>query len=320
MAVSGLRLGLRLTVAAKAEIADQLFGFRLVAADGGELPAFTPGAHLSIETPAGIVNKYSIASSPSDRGGYDVVIQREPEGEGGSTSMADEVQPGRVLAVSMPDNAFEFLPGAAQYLFVAGGIGITPIHSMVRHMVESGMDNFKLYYLTRDEACTAYRDEFQAEPFRQHVVIHHSRPRTGRFDLWPVFEKPRKAMIYCCGPRGLMESVRDMTGHWSRSAVKFERFGVDRATRREDRAFDVTLARSGWEIHVPANSTLLEALRNNGVAVRSSCESGTCGTCMTPLVSGDVDHRDMCLEDDEREHQIMVCVSRARSGRLVLDL
>lgn len=320
MAVSGLSLGLRLRIAAKSEIADHLFRFRLVAADGGALPGFTPGAHLSVETPAGLVNKYSIASSPSDSDGYDLVVQREPEGRGGSRSMADEAQPGRILAASLPDNAFEFQPDAAQYLFVAGGIGITPIHSMVRHMVESGLDNFRLYYLTKDPARTAYLDEFQAEPFRRHVVIHHSHPGSGRFDLWPVFEKPSKALIYCCGPRGLMESVRDMTGHWSRSAVKFERFGVDMATRRENRAFDVTLARSGREVHVPTDQTLLEALRNQGVTVRSSCESGTCGTCVTPLVSGDVDHRDMYLDDDERTHRIMVCVSRARSGRLVLDI
>lgn len=320
MAVSGLSLGLRLRVAAKSEVAGHLFGFRLVAADGGALPGFTPGAHLSIQTPAGVVNKYSIASSPSDLGSYELVIQREWEGRGGSRSMADEAQPGRVLAASVPDNAFEFQPGAAQYLFIAGGIGVTPIHSMVRHMMESGLDNFRLYYLTRDPAHTAYLDEFQTEPFRRHVVIHYSRAGTGRFDLWPVFEKPRKALIYCCGPRGLMESVRDMTGHWSRSAVKFERFGVDMAMRRENRAFDVTLARSGREVHVPADATLLEALRGQGVTVRSSCESGTCGTCVTPLVSGDVDHRDMYLDDDERAHQIMVCVSRARSGRLVLDI
>lgn len=319
MPITTLELALSLRVQARREIATDIVAFSLVAAEPGGLPAFTAGAHLSIMTPAGIVNKYSIASSPNDRTQYVIAIKREAQGRGGSKSMVDELRVGATLQASLPDNAFEYLADRPGYIFVAGGIGITPIHSMICAMREAGIDNYRLYYLARDAASTAWREELlEAGP---RVVVHHSRGAApSHFDLWPVFEKPRKSLVYCCGPQALMESVRDMTGHWPRNAIKFERFGVDPATRRANQPFDVQLARSGARVHVAADVTLLEALRAQGLAIPSSCESGTCGTCITGLVSGDVDHRDLFLEDAQKEDHLMVCVSRARSGTLVLDL
>ncbi|HEX4885129.1 MAG TPA: 2Fe-2S iron-sulfur cluster-binding protein, partial [Casimicrobiaceae bacterium] len=132
--------------------------------------------------------------------------------------------------------------------------------------------------------------------------------------------KPTNAHIHCCGPRPLMDAVRDMSGHWPFGAVHFESFGVDAATRSRDAAFDVVLAQSGRTVHVPADRSILEALRDAGVNVRSSCEAGSCGSCRTGLVAGDVEHRDFVLGEAERATRIMVCCSRARSGALVLDL
>ena len=137
-------------------------------------------------------------------------------------------------------------------------------------------------------------------------------------DLWPLVEKPW-GHLYCCGPRGLMQSVRDMTGHWPPSAVHFEAFTEAAETRPDDRPFTVRLATSGGSVAVPVGKTILEALRDHGLDVPSSCESGTCGTCRTRLISGDVDHRDLVLADDERASNIMVCVSRARSSEIVID-
>ncbi|MCL4761544.1 MAG: 2Fe-2S iron-sulfur cluster binding domain-containing protein, partial [Burkholderiales bacterium] len=131
---------------------------------------------------------------------------------------------------------------------------------------------------------------------------------------------PTNEHIYCCGPRGLMDAVRDMSGHWPIGAVHFESFGVDAATRSRDAPFDIVLARSGRTLHIPADRSILEVLRDAGVHVRSSCEAGSCGSCRTRLIAGDVEHRDFVLNDSERESQMMVCCSRARSGNLTLDV
>jgi phthalate 4,5-dioxygenase reductase subunit len=232
--------------------------------------------------------------------------------------MIRDVQPGSELAVSAPANNFALVKSAAGYLFVAGGIGITPIMAMIRRLKATG-GRFKLYYCTRSPAVTAFRDELSGPEFRGQVVIHHDQGDLARaLDLWPIVEKPQ-GQLYCCGPRGLMQGVRDMTGHWSPSAVHFEAFTEAAEPKPDDRPFTVRLARSGGHIEVPVGKTILEALRDHGLDVPSSCESGTCGTCRTRLISGEADHRDLVLADDERATNIMVCVSRARSDEIVID-
>jgi phthalate 4,5-dioxygenase reductase subunit len=169
---------------------------------------------------------------------------------------------------------------------------------------------------------TAFAQELGGPQFRGQVKIHHDHGDISKsLDLWPILEQPKGAHLYCCGPRSLMQSVRDMTGHWSSAAVHFESFseGTD-SHKAGDRPFFVRLARSGGAVEIPAEKSILETLRSAGLALASSCESGTCGTCKTRLVEGDVDHRDLVLQDDERGKNIMICVSRARSGDLVLDI
>ena len=151
-------------------------------------------------------------------------------------------------------------------------------------------------------------------------MIHHDGGDPARaLDLWPVLEQP-KGHVYCCGPRGLMEAVRDMTGHWSPSAVHFEAFTEPQKHAPDDKPFRVRLARSGAVVDVPAGTTILDAIRAAGHQAASSCESGTCGTCRTRLIAGEADHRDLVLADSERADNIMICVSRARSGELVIDM
>ena len=167
---------------------------------------------------------------------------------------------------------------------------------------------------------TAFREELSGPEFRGQVTIHHDHGDPGKsYDLWPVFEQPKGQQIYCCGPRALMEAVRDMTGHWSSSAVHFEAFNEPARTSAEDKPFKVRLARSGDIVEVPVGTTILEALRAHGVEVPSSCESGTCDTCRTRLLEGEADHRDLVLAEHERADNIMVCVSRARSDEIVID-
>ena len=311
-----------LRILSKDEIARDIFRFELARPDGGEVPEFTAGAHVAIRAPNGLERKYSLCNDPAERDRYVIAIKREANGEGGSRSMVDDTSVGADIEVGAPRNDFPMAANIPNVLLIAGGIGITPILSMIRHMKSTGAMRFKLYYLTREKEMTAFRDELTAPEFNGQVVIHHDHGDPDKmFDLWPVLEKPMGRHLYCCGPRPLMESVRDMSGHWSSAAVHFEDFGSSKpAHKAEDRPFKVTLAKSGRVIEVPANVSILDALRANGLDVSSSCESGTCGTCRTRLVSGDAEHRDLVLAEHEKSTQIMICVSRAASGDLVLDM
>ena len=311
----------RLELTDRRDIARDVVLFELRRPDRGELPPFTCGAHLSIVTPAGQTRKYSLSNDPAERDRYVIAVKREATGRGGSLSMAEAAKVGDMLAVGPPQNDFPLVPNPAGYTFIAGGIGITPILSMIRHLTAEGGPRYKLYYLTRSPETTAFREELSGPSFRGKVVIHHDEGDPAKaFDLWPVFERPNGTHVYCCGPRPLMDAVRDMTGHWSSKAVHFEAFTDAAVKHADDKAFTVRLARSGQSVEVPADVTLLEALRAAGCDLPSSCESGTCGTCKTALLEGEADHRDLALTEAERTRFIMPCVSRARSAELVLDL
>ena len=296
-------------------IAEDVHLFELRDAAGGELPAFSAGSHVTLRVPNGLLRKYSLCNDPAEPDRYVIAVKREVFGRGGSESLIRDLAVGSEIAVSAPVNNFALAKSAAGHLFVAGGIGITPIMAMIRHLAANG-GRFSLYYCTRSPAATAFRDALAA--FGRQVVLHHDGGDLARaLDLWSILEKP-KGQLYCCGPRGLMQAVRDMTGHWSPAAVHFESF-VDAAPRPDDKPFTVRLARSGETIEVPVGTTILAALRARGLDVPSSCESGTCGTCRTRLIAGEADHRDLVLADDERATNIMLCVSRAHSDELVID-
>jgi phthalate 4,5-dioxygenase reductase component len=310
---------MQLHIAAKREMATGIFGFDLTAQDGSDLPPFTAGAHVCVRTPAGLPRKYSLCGDPAERDRYSIAVKREPRGRGGSASMADETRVGGDLWVSLPRNDFSLVNSPADYVFIAGGIGITPIMSMIRHLKGAG-GRFKLYYCTRSPQHTAFLDELSRPEFRSQVTVHHDAGEADKaFDLWPALERPAGRHLYCCGPRGMMEAVRDMTGHWPASAIHFEAFSEPEKQARDERPFRVKLARSGAAIDVPVGSTILEALRAAGYAVSSSCESGTCGTCKTRLLGGQADHRDLVLSEHERDDHIIICVSRAISDELVID-
>jgi len=306
-------------VAHREMIADDIILFTLLDRDGSELPAFTAGSHVAVRVPNGLVRKYSLCNDPAERDRYLIAVKRE-SGTGGSISLIDETVVGQELAISAPRNNFALVKNPAGYLFIAGGIGITPIISMVRHLHSIGAGKFRLYYCTRTPQATAFRDVLSASGFRRMVSIHHDDGDPARsFDFWPLLQRPMGLHLYCCGPRPLMQAVRDMTGHWSSSAVHFETFTEPARRTADDRPFRVRLARSGAVIDVPVGTTILEALRAHGLDVPSSCEAGSCSTCRTRLVCGEADHRDLVLAEHERSDNIMVCVSRARSAEITID-
>ena len=291
---------------------------------GDELPPFTAGAHIQVRTPSGALRQYSLVNDPAERDRYVIAVKREGRGRGGSLSLVDGVRAGQTIEVGEPRNLFELDARAHSFLLIAGGIGITPLMSMVRHLLAQGDRAFKLYYLSRDAQSSAFLQELAAPELAPYVVVHHDGGDPARgLDLWPLLEKPGSAAgrhVYCCGPVSLMDAVRDMTGHWPASSVHFESFSADTRQHDDDQAFEVRLERSGRTVQVPAGQTLLQALRAEGFDLASSCESGTCGTCKTRLLEGEADHRDWVLLEEEKADHLMVCVSRAKSPCLVLDL
>ncbi|MBI2768018.1 MAG: oxidoreductase [Burkholderiales bacterium] len=310
-----------LRIAAIEEVARGIRSFELVQADGSDLPEFSPGSHVKVQTPNGMVRKYSLCNDPAERHRYVITVKKEEAGRGGSLSLHQDAQVGDTLPTSIPDNAFPLEGSARSYLFIAGGIGITPILSMIRSLGDPPATPWKLVYLSQHEETTAFREELSSPAYKRRVVIHHTGgDPDAEYDLWPALEKPNSAHLYCCGPRRLMESVRDMTGHWSAKNVHFESFNEGGGVQADDKPFAVRLARSNREFEVPVGRSILEVMREHGCDAPSSCESGTCGSCRSNLLEGVADHRDMVLLPEEMDSQIMVCVSRAKSDKLVIDL
>ncbi|MBC8023952.1 MAG: oxidoreductase [Burkholderiales bacterium] len=311
---------LTLQVARAERIAADIHLFELRDPGAALLPAWTAGAHVSVRSPNGSVRKYSLCGDPAERDHYVIAVKRDPQGRGGSVDLVDNTRVGDSLEIGAPHSAFDLAPRAPSFIFIAGGIGITPIMSMARAANAEGR-RYKLYYLARSREHAAFADVLSGENFRGKVVMHHDGGDTKRaFDLWTVLEKPSPAHVYCCGPRPLLEAVRDMTGHWSKPAIHFESFvDAGAAAKPDDKPFTVVLAKSGGRVEVPPGISILEAMRARGHDAPSSCESGTCGTCRTAYLDGEADHRDLVLMDDEKATQIMICVSRARSPEIVID-
>jgi len=309
-----------LRVTRNEKIADGIHLLEFRDAGGKPLPEFSAGAHITIRVPNGLLRKYSLCNDPAERNRYQVAVKREVNGRGGSCNLIDNVQAGDELMVAAPVNDFKLPPRAQDFLFVAGGIGITPIMAMIRQ-VQVERRRFRLFYCTRSPETTAFIDELSAPEFAGLITIHHDQGDPNcSLDLKPILaERRNREHLYCCGPRPLMEAVRAMTDHWSSTAVHFEAFSEADTHKPDDRPFRVRLVRSGKVLDVPVTKTILEVLRDSGLKVPSSCETGTCGTCRTKMLSGEADHRDLVLAEHERSDHIMICVSRARSDEITID-
>jgi phthalate 4,5-dioxygenase reductase subunit len=320
MAVNDQPPAMSLRVTRNDKIADGIHLFEFRDAGGKPLPEFSAGAHIAIQVPGGLLRKYSLCNDPAERDRYLVAVKREANGRGGSSNLIDKVTTGDTLMVAAPINDFGLPPRAQDFLFIAGGIGITPIMAMIRE-VRAQNKHFRLFYCARSPETTAFRDELSAPEFKDSVTIHYDGGDPAcSLDLKPILaERKNREHMYCCGPRPLMEAVRAMTDHWSSAAVHFEAFSEAETHKPTDKPFKVKLARSGASVEVPITKTILEALREHGLDVPSSCETGTCGTCRTKLLAGMADHRDLVLAEHERADNIMICVSRAKSDEITID-
>ncbi|MGJ7420602.1 2Fe-2S iron-sulfur cluster-binding protein [Streptomyces cinereoruber] len=313
-----------LTVVRAEPEAEGVLGITLADPGGGPLPEWTPGAHVDVELPSGLVRSYSLCGRPGDRDAYRIAVLRVADGRGGSEELHTTGLTGRSLTVRGPRNHFPLVP-ASRYVFVAGGIGITPVLPMLRELSERpDAPAWSLLYGGRSLDTMAFRPELSA--LRGGEVVLWPQDSHGLPDLDRALTGlPPDTAVYCCGPEGLLEAVRNHTDRLlPPGSLHLERF---RAPDRPDLppadgGFEVELHRTGTTLHVPTDRTLLDVIREAVPNVPSSCEQGLCGTCETKVLAGTPDHRDMLLTDEERETgtTMMICVGRSRSARLTLDL
>jgi ferredoxin-NADP reductase len=282
---------------------------------GEELPAWEPGAHVDVALGPDLERQYSLCGDPADRTAWRIAVLREPDGRGGSAYVHEQLGQGDKVRVRGPRNHFALRP-APRYRFVAGGIGITPILPMLAAAEAAGAE-WSLLYGGRTRRSMAFTEELRG--YGDRVTIA-PQDETGLLDLASVLDGlPEGTLVYCCGPGPLLDAVE---ARCPAGALHVERFEPKVQEVGGNTEFEVELARSGRTLTVPADVSVLDAVRGAGVEVLFSCTEGTCGTCETDVLEGDPDHRDSVLSDEEREagETMLICVSRCRGKRLVLDL
>lgn len=305
----------------KWQSADGVIGFEL-AARHGHLPTFQPGAHIDVHLPNGMTRQYSITNGPGDLLSYVIGVKAESASKGGSKVLVETVREGDLLAISEPRNNFPLRRDAIRTVLIAGGIGITPLLSMARFLDKSSLP-YELHYFVRSGEQAAFRDQLEA--LHGKVIIHQGLPRdeiattiATSLGAWSMAQH-----VYVCGPSAMLESVRATAAAqgWPDEAIHFEYFKNDKVIDNSS-SFEIELARSAMTLHVPAGKTILEIMREAGLTVPSSCEQGACGTCLTTVIEGEIDHQDVYLNNSEKASNacMMTCVSRAKSARLVLDI
>ncbi|MFI9644114.1 PDR/VanB family oxidoreductase [Micromonospora sp. NPDC051925] len=310
--------GTELAVAGREEVASEVVAISLRCPDGGDLPEWTPGAHVDLELGAGLVRQYSLCGDPADRSALRIAVQRESHGRGGSRLVHDRLTVGVTVRVRGPRNTFPLL-AARRYLFVAGGIGITPIRPMVAAADAAGAD-WRLVYGGRRRATMAFAATLR-ESYGDRVSLY-PQDETGLLDLAGLLGGPDTGLVYCCGPEPLVRAVEEHCRDWPPGCLHVERFTPTGDVGPAGTAIEVELALSGRTVTVPPGTSILRAVEEAGVPVLSSCREGTCGTCETPVLAGVPEHRDTVLTAQDRAagDTMLICVSRARTPRLVLEL
>ncbi|MEV6581722.1 PDR/VanB family oxidoreductase [Streptomyces sp. NPDC051582] len=290
-------------------------GVLLLTLASPELPPWAPGAHVDVQLPSGLVRQYSLCGDPADAGRHTIAIRLIEDGRGGSREAHAQLVEGAELPVRPPRNRFELVPSRS-YAFVAGGIGITPILPMLRAAEAAGAD-WTLLYGGRSRSSMPFLAELEAYGSRVTVT---AQDEAGLPDLTPLTAAAPGTLIYCCGPDPLMKAVEAAAPPGA--PVHLERFAATPAAPATGTShpFTVELHRSGRTIEVAADESTLAAVRRELPDTPYSCEQGFCGTCQHRVLAGGVEHRDTLLTDQEREDSMLLCVSRARTDHLVLDL
>lgn len=316
---------MKLTIDRITQEAPGILAFRLVDPSGAALPSYPPGAHVDVTAPGGIVRQYSLCGDPADRSAYLIAVKLEAASRGGSRSLHADARAGSILEVGTPRNLFALEPSASEHLLFGAGIGITPLLSMAYALAASGA-RYTLHYFARSAADCAFAELLAGEPFAANVRFHYAVQPDGldtRLDAC-LAAGSKAAHVYTCGPAPFMDKVVARAAiDRPADAIHLEHFKADPVVSgSEEHAFELKLASSGQLLAVPPGISIVEVLAEAGIRIDTSCREGICGTCIVPVLDGEPDHRDHCLSKKEKaaNDQICACVSRSRTGQLVLDL
>lgn len=304
--------------------ADSINSYELTLPEGGDLAPFTAGSHVDLHLANGMIRSYSLVNDQSERHRYVIAVNKDAAGRGGSAFVHDAIKAGDIITISAPRNNFPLYEGAEYSLLIAGGVGITPLMSMIRRL-EALSRPWKLFYAARTRRAAAFLGELAAlgsnAPCGLH--LHFDDEHDGRaLDLANVVAgAPSNAHLYCCGPAAMLEAFEKVAAGRPAGFVHVEYFQARQAPAAEG-GFEIRLARSKRTIAVEPGKTILDAVLDAGIMANYSCSEGVCGTCETRVIEGIPDHRDQFLSTEERaaNKTIMICCSGSKSGTLVLDL
>jgi vanillate monooxygenase ferredoxin subunit len=317
---------LEVQIALKEREARDVVRLELKDRQGRGLPEFTAGAHIDVEVAPGLIRQYSLCNSPRERHRYVIGVLREQSSRGGSQAVHDSLQVDHTVRIRAPRNHFALAPSASRYLLFAGGIGVTPILAMAEHLSESAKP-FELHYCARMRDRAAFVSRMQLSAFATRVHLHFDdEPPEQRLQIEDALgSTDDDAHVYVCGPPPFIDYIlRSARARgWPEARLHREFFtAATQYVMSPEGHFEVQLSSTGQIFAVPADRTIAQVLREAGVAVEVSCEQGVCGTCLTRVLQGDPDHRDVYLTDAEhlQNDQMTLCCSRARSARIVLDL
>lgn len=312
---------MQLRVRSVTYLAEAINGYELVDPRGRDLPRFVAGAHIDLRA-GGFLRQYSLCNDPAERRRYCVAVLREGAGRGGSRYLHKSVRAGDLLEVSLPRNNFPLEPAAERHLLIAGGIGIAPFMSMIPELRRRRAE-FEVHYCTRSPEQTAFRSNLAPLAAEGCLRFHHDGGDRARgLDIAAALRDPQQGThLYACGPAPFIVAAAAAAREWPAGNVHYETFaGSPETEPDEDRPFHVRLARSGGDYEVAVGQTIVGVLRRHGIAVRTSCELGYCGACLTSYLAGEPDHRDQVLEENGRKRYVLICCSRSKTPVLELDL
>jgi ferredoxin-NADP reductase/fatty acid desaturase len=322
---ANIKTSFMVEVVAIKDVADNIKTFVFQAVDNHTaLPEFTAGSHINVYLPSGKIRSYSCVNPPHEEGKYQIAVKLEPFGKGGSKEMHEQIAVGSTLKLAYPKNNFVLYENAKKYILIAGGIGVTPLLSMAHRLTE--IDKyFELHICTKTEEEVPFSYELKNWTFAPNVEIHLNKNGKSSIDINKVLASPDEdTLIYVCGPTGFIKWVNGsaITMGWNENQMKQEVFSREDAEISPPKSFELILKQRGQSIIVKKDETIIDALHLNNIQVPYSCLQGTCGTCITNVLEGKVDHRDAVLSSEEKieNKKMCLCVSRAKEDKLVIDL
>lgn len=304
--------------------AQDICSYELACVDDSALPGFSAGAHIDVHLPGGLIRQYSLCNHPEERHRYLIGVLKDPDSRGGSQCLHEQINTGDRLRISEPRNLFPLAHQARRSLLFAGGIGVTPILCMAERLAHSDAD-FEMHYCARSSERAAFVERIKNSSFADRVFLHFDEQPETALDAARVLAQPGENVhLYVCGPGGFMQHVLDSARAqgWQEDSLHREYFAATPADTSNDGSFSVKVGSTGQVFEIPADKTVVQVLESHGIDIAMSCEQGICGTCLTRVLEGVPDHRDLFLTENEQalNDQFTPCCSRSKSPLLVLDI